>query len=140
MKITGIIIKVNMSGISIKCHPGRLKEGDEIKIIKGSNRTTKQNSLYWTFLEWCIENGMKDKGHYSVDGLHENIKFYIKDKHKQDFDICKDFTTTDLTFGEFRYFIDIVDIEIMQELGIDTSIFKQEYEERTGRIWGDFNY
>ncbi len=95
-------------------------------------RSLKQNSFYWVFLEWLINpfgGDLQSQGHFSIEGLHEDIKAWIKATHEHDFKMDKRFTTTELTRQEFKKFFDIVSQELMIDiLGVDTSGFWQDYQ------------
>lgn len=104
------------------------KIGDQIDIKKHKRtRTIQQNRLYWAWLTWCIspEGGrLIDKGHWSTDGLHADIKAWIQSEHPHQFNVDKLFSSAELNTKEFTDFIDIVDRELMVKFfEIDTSKF-----------------
>jgi hypothetical protein len=92
-----------------------------------NKRSLSQNRFYWAYLTWLISKsgeGLIDQGHWSTDGLHSDIKAWIKDKYPNQFDMHKMFTTTALNTKEFNDYIDIIDRELMVGFfGIDTSKF-----------------
>ncbi len=123
--------------------PTKLKAGDSVKITKKQKaRSLKQNAFYWAYLSWCIHpNGgsLCDQGHFSVDGLHEDIKAWFTDQHKHDFEIEGKFTTTELNTKGFSDYFEIVNKELMIEFfGIDTSGFFKDYEKFCQ--WGDESF
>jgi len=116
--------------------PVSFKLGLDITVYQTKNiRTLKQNSTYWLYLTWCIDSAggdLQSAGYFSIDGLHENIKEYIKIKHPQDFKIDKHFTTTTLSRAEFTKFWEIINQELMVEyFGLDTSPFWKDLDRFT---------
>jgi hypothetical protein len=108
--------------------PANFKMGELIDIKKHRrNRTLSQNRLYFAFLSWCISREGGDlisQGHWSVDGLHSDIKFWIASEHPHQFNVDKLFSSAELNTKEFGEFIDIVDRELMVKFfGIDTDRF-----------------
>lgn len=117
--------------------PGKFRLGETVRITRPKKaRTMKQNSFYWCFLTWCISpdgGNLQDQGHFSVDGLHENIKVWFQERHGRDFGMEERFSTTKLDKEGFGRFLDIVNQELMVEFfGIDTSGFWREYETMQG--------
>jgi hypothetical protein len=107
----------------------KIKLDDSVEVHKTRTiRTLKQNAMYYVFLEYCIEKGLKGHGHFSVDGLHEDVKAWMQDAHKLEFQ--KGFSTADMGLAEFSRYFEIVDRELMNQFfGIDTSKFFQDYED-----------
>ena len=113
--------------------PINIKQGEQVNVTrKRKQRTLKQNRMYWAYLTWCIHpqgGNLQEQGHYSTDALHENIKAWFKDKHKEDFGIQERFSTAELDRQKFKQFFDIVNLELMVEFfEIDTSGFWKDYE------------
>lgn len=103
------------------------KVGDYFTAKWGSVRTLPQNSLYWLFLTWCIEDGgLKEHGHFFAEDLHNNLKKHLLGKGVKD---PVEVTTTDLTKSEFSEYFERVDKFIQEFFEIDTAPFWQEHRE-----------
>lgn len=133
----GKIVETGQDTIYIKLDgKSKFKLGETVNVSpKKTTRTLKQNAYYWCFLTWCIHPAgadLQSQGHFSADGLHADIKAWIKDNHGHDFPIDKHFTTTELTKEEFHRFFELVNQELMIEFfGVDTTPFFVSYEK-----WG----
>ena len=122
--------------------PAKFKINEVVNISKKKKiRSLKQNAYYWCYLSWCIHpNGgaLCDQGHWSIDGLHADIKAWFTEKHKHDFGINGKFTTTMLDKQKFSQYFEIVNKELMIEFfGLDTAQFFRDYEQY-GR-WLDYS-
>lgn len=111
------------------------KQGMTVKLKWGSNRTLSQNSFYWVYLAWLInEAGLKDNhGYYSPQALHDNLKAYFlsekiydRKKFKQ---IESESTTTLLTKSEFGEYVEKVREFMTDFFEIDSSPFFENYQE-----------
>lgn len=123
--------------------PGNFKMGEKVNVSrKRSERSLKQNALYWCFLQWCVHpqgGDLQSQGHFSTDGLHQDIKEWFKDKHKHDFNIGERFSTTELDTKQFKDFLEIVDQELLVGFfGIDTSGFWSQLEQYSRQDTDDF--
>jgi len=111
---------------------GSLPRSGEILTVKwGSTRTLPQNSLYWVYLNWLINDaGLKDHGHFFAEELHQNLKKHIlpKDKHES----IEQVTTTDLTKSEFTDYFEKVDAFVREFFEIDTTPFWDEHRANYG--------
>ena len=122
--------------------PAKYRVGEIVSITKKKKaRTRKQNNFYWCFLAWCIHpagGNLQEQGHFSAEGLHEDVKAWFKDRHGKDFGIEGKFSTTTLDKDKFKQFFDRVNQELMVEFfDVDTSVFWREYEKYG--TWVDYN-
>lgn len=107
----------------------KLPNVNELVTVKwGSTRSLPQNSLYWVFLAWLInEAGLKEHGHFFPETLHENLKKHLLAQVKGEKE--EEATTTDLTKSEFSEYFENVDRFVQEFFGIDTTAFWQEHKE-----------
>ena len=108
------------------------KSGEIVTLKWGSVRTLPQNSLYWVFLNWLInEAGLKNQGHFFAEELHGNLKKHLlqqaKGKNEEE-------TTTDLTKSEFSEYFDSVDKFVQEFFGVDTAPFWEEYRKNFAEV------
>lgn len=106
--------------------------GERITVKWGSTRSLPQNSLYWLFLNWIINEGkLKDHGHYDPQALHMDLKAHflaekVFDKGK--FKAIETASTAMMNKSEFGEYFDKVDKFMSEFFQIDTSPFWDEYE------------
>ena len=131
MKIQAKVLAVKDNLIKVEVAKPRFKVGDNVHIVKGSTRTLSQNNFYWTYLTYVIENGAKEYGHYSVEGLHQSLKAYFlaeKKLTKGEWKELENATTTDLSKLEFSEYMDKIDHFICDTFEMDTSSFFEDYQ------------
>jgi len=106
----------------------KLPPKNELVTVKwGATRTLPQNSLYWVYLHWCINDAnVQEHGHFSEQALHVDIKTHFlseKIMHKGQFIEIEEPTTTTLGKAEFSEYMEKVDRFMQNFFGVDTNAF-----------------
>jgi len=132
MKLRGKVYRALGNDIAVKLESiVTPKVGEEVVVHFGKARSVPQNSRYWKYLSWVLDNGLREEGCLSTIELHEMLKDYFLSEKSLDKGILKKIrtgTTTDLTTSEFGKYMDHCDILISREYMIDTSLFHKFYK------------
>lgn len=132
MKVQAKVLATKDNLIKAEVAQPKFKVGDKVSIVKGSQRTLSQNSFYWCYLTYVIENGAQEYGHFDPQGLHLSLKQHFlatKSLTKGEWKELEEATTTDLSKSEFAEYMEKVDHFVNETFHVDTSPFFQEYKQ-----------
>lgn len=108
------------------------KKGEIFTAKWGAQRSLSQNSLYWVYLNFLIEDcGLKDHGHFDPYALHCDFKkHFLAEKifTKGQFEAIEEASTVILDKVEFGEYLKKIDEFVVSFFEIDTSAFWQDYE------------
>ncbi len=135
-KVQGRVLEIGNEGgmffAKIQLNRKVPRIGENVIVKWGSQRTINQNSLYWVYLTWLInEAGLKDQGHFSPEALHLNLKQYLlaeKIFDKGKFKAIEESTTVTLNKVEFGEYFDRVDEVVNSIFEVNTAPFWEMYE------------
>lgn len=103
------------------------KPGEYVSLKWGVSRSNSQNALYWTFLQWLLDAGLKDE-YGTTDELHESLKAAFLSKINGA-GLLKIGSTTELDKMAFGEYMDKVNLCMADNFKIDTSEFWKDYEQ-----------
>lgn len=119
MRQTAKVLKIGQKDgmllVLLQINERQPEPGTIVSVQWGKKRTTNQNSLYWQFLTWCIEEGgLKRHGHFFPDALHENVKQHLVKE-----------STSDMTTTEFNDYFEKVKMFMKEFFEVDVDSFFQ---------------
>jgi len=105
--------------------------GDMVTVKWGKVRSILQNALYWTFLQFLLDDCNLKEEYLDKEELHETLKGRFLAKKvmsKGGFKIIVVGSTTDLDKHEFAEYLEKVDKVVIEYHHVDTSEFWKDYE------------
>lgn len=120
---------INNDILDIEClGASNFKIGQRVDVYHLTEGVTdKQRGLMFALIGYSIEIGMKDLGHFSVNGIWEDIKQWVRDNHAADYG--KDFGMRTMKKLDVDMFVKFVMDEYFVALcNIDVSGFWDEYD------------
>lgn len=133
-RVKGRVLKVGVIDGEYRCLVSLNRKipskGELCTLEWGKKRTNDQNSLYWKFLTWLMEDcGLKEQ-YDTEDELHEQFKgrFLVKMVESELGLLTVIRSTKDLDTAEFHEYIEKINNILPKYLNIDPSPFWEEYE------------
>ena len=117
----------------LQCNRRLPKKNEYVELRWGKKRSLEQNSLYWVYLNWLIdEAGLKEYGHFNPMALHVDLKEYFLAKKvydKGELKSIEEATTTSLNKIEFGEYLKSVEDFMYEFFEISSAPFWKTYAE-----------
>jgi hypothetical protein len=115
------------------------KQGENVIVKWGAQRSVAQNALLWVYYTWLIDHGgLKEWGFFTPEALHSSLKaHFLSEKilSRGQWKSIEEGSTTILNKMEFSEYIEKIDNFVVEFFSVDTSVFWQEHKEyKSGAI------